>query len=161
MSSTSDFLEKPICGILVVLDIGSHQALFIRLGSDGSIHRLGTGVHDPAERDRFIGRTSPEIFERVRSKVTPQLLEWCGQLRAHPAPRGRTCVLVIGFKRADGRELMMGWKYGSHSQPPPREVREFVTASVEATLPWYEEQKERLRRRAESEGWQVIPLPQA
>ena len=79
--------QNAISGVLVMLDVGGRQALLIRLGEDGSIHRLGSGSLENPERDRYIGTTSREPFEQVRARVTPQLLDWCGQVRTHPVPR--------------------------------------------------------------------------
>src|SRR5262249_33807988 len=49
-------------GIMVTLKVGGEQSLFIMLGADGSINRVGTGAVDNAERDMFIGRTDPALF---------------------------------------------------------------------------------------------------
>lgn len=151
-----------VCGVLAMLEVGGRQVLLVRLGADGSIHRLGTGSLDTLERDRFIGTTSPEPFRQVHEKITPRLLHWCGESRSHPAPRGEVCELVIAFKQADGRELMMAWEYGSLSKWPPPEVLEFVEAAVEATRPWYEEQRKLVRlrtQRAEYEWWRSFTMP--
>lgn len=156
--------QAVITGILVLLEVGGRQELLIRLGADGSIHRMGSGALERRETDRFIGATTPRAFESLRSKITPQLLSWCGQSRAHPSPRGETCDLVIAFRRADGQETMMAWQYGWVSKWPPAEVLAFVEAAVEATNPWYEEQKGQLRartERAEYEWWRFFNLPQA
>lgn len=152
------------CSVLVVLEVGGRQALFLRIGADGGIHRLGSGSLETFERDRFIGVTTPETFRELSAKITPELLGWCGQPRSHPAPRGETCELVLAFKREDGEESMMAWRYGSCSKWPPREVLDFVDAAVEATRPWYEEQQRQLRlrlQRAEFEWWDFFKLPHA
>lgn len=159
-----DAEREAVTGLLVMLEVGGRPMLLIRLGVDGGIHRHGSGSLERVDRDRFIGTTTPETFRRVAAKITPQLLEWCGQSRAHPAPRGELCDLVIVFKRADGRESMTAWRYGTHSKWPPPEVLEFVDAAVEATCPWYEEQKKQLRlrtERAEYAWWHFFTLPQA
>jgi hypothetical protein len=156
--------ERAISGVLVMLEAGGRQVLLVRLGADGSIHRLGSGSLDRIERDRFIGTTRPEAFRKVAEKITPPLLHWCGQSRSHPALRGEPCELVVAFKRADGEEQMMAWHFGSLSKWPPPEVCEFVDAVIEATQPWYEEQKELLglrARRAEYEWWQFFTIPPA
>ncbi len=161
---TLDCETQPITGMLVMLEVGGRQALLIRLGGDGSIHRLGSGSLDRIERDRFIGTTTPEPFRDLSAKITPQLLQWCGQSRSHPAPRGEACELVVAFKQADGEEQMMAWQYGSLSKWPPPEICEFVAAAVEATEPWYEDQKKVLgqrTRRAEYEWWPFFSLPHA
>jgi hypothetical protein len=132
---------EDIHGILVMLLIGGEQSLFIMLGSDGSINRLGTGSVDNAERDMFIGKVGPELFQQLRAKVSQELLGWCGQRLVDPQPQGKICELTVGFQRADGQELTTEWRYGSESQGPPPEVCQFVVAAVEATDPWFEQQK--------------------
>jgi hypothetical protein len=135
-----------IHGILVTLLIGGEQSLFIMLGSDGSINRLGTGAVDNAERDMFIGKVGSQPFEQLRNKVSQELLGWCGRQLSDPQPQGKVCELTVGFQRADGQESMTRWRYGSESQGPPPEVCQFVVAAVEATDPWFEQQKTMSRR---------------
>lgn len=159
-----DIEEQAISGMLVMLEVGGRQALLLRLGMDGSIHRLGSGSIEKLDRDRFIGMVEPEVFRRVAAQASPALLSWCGQSRSHPAPRGERCDLVLAFKKTDGEELTMAWRYGSHSKWPPQEVLGFVEEAIRATDPWYEEQKNQLllqTRRAEYEWWQFFSLPPA
>lgn len=154
--------DQAILGILIMLEVGGRQALLLRLGADGGVHRVGTGSIETLERDRFIGAMDPEVFLGLASKISPALLSWCGQSRSHPAPRGELCELVIAFRQADGRELTMAWRYGTHSKWPPDEVLEFLDEAVRATEPWYEEQKRDLQsktRRAEYEWWPFFRLP--
>jgi hypothetical protein len=54
--------------------------------------------------------------------------------------------LTVGFQKSGGQELITEWRYGSESQGPPPEVCEFVVAAVEATDPWFEQQKAMVRR---------------
>ncbi len=135
-----------IRGVMVKLLVGDEQSLFVMLGSDGSISRVGTGSVENVERDMFIGKASPEVFQGLRAKVTPELLGWCGRQLSDPHPQGKLCELTVGFQQAGGQELLTGWRYGSQSQGPPSEVCQFVTAAVEATNPWYEQQKAMARR---------------
>ena len=55
----------------VKLLVGDEQSLFVMLGSDGSISRVGTGSVENVERDMFIGKASPEVFQGLRAKVAP------------------------------------------------------------------------------------------
>jgi hypothetical protein len=157
-----DTEEQTILGVLIMLEVAGRQALLLRLGAEGTIHRLGSGSIEKLDRDRFIGTVDPEVFRQLSSKINPALLAWCGQSRSHPAPRGELCDLVLAFKKADGQELTMAWRYGSHSKWPPDEVLGFVEEAVRATEPWYEEQKKELvkkTKRAEYEWWQFFSLP--
>src|SRR4051812_11596193 len=98
-------------GIMVTLLVGGEQSLFIMLGADGSINRVGTGAVDITERDMFIGHTDPALFRDLRAQIKPELLAWCGQSRAAPDPQGKVCELTVGFKRASGEELVIAWRY--------------------------------------------------
>jgi hypothetical protein len=130
-----------IHGMMVTLHIGGKQALFIMLGSDGSINRVGTGSVNNSEQDMFIGRTDTALFQQLRGQVTDELLGWCGRQLADPEPQGQMCELTVGFKLADGQELLTAWRYGSESQGPPPEVGQFVIAAVHATDPWFDRQR--------------------
>lgn len=145
-----------ICGVLVRLDVEGEKYLFLQLGADGSIQRLGT-----TEREILKGTASPELFEKVVRKVTPELLRWKGQSWSDPAPKGKICLLVVGFQEIDGKEVLMRWQYGSESHEPPAEILEFVISAVEATNPWLGEQKIRKRHRQaqpRKAGWHLVPL---
>lgn len=131
-------------GIMVTLLVGGEQSLFVMLGADGSISRLGTGAVDNTDRHMYVGRTDPGLFRALREQITPELLAWCGQSRADPGARGAACELTVGFQRAGGEELLTGWRYGSESMGPPPEVGQFVVAAVGATDPWYAEQQARV-----------------
>jgi hypothetical protein len=135
--ATADEFE----GVMVTLHIDGEQALFLMLAADGSINRVGSGGLDEEDYDMFIGLTDPALFRAVCDEVTPELLAWAGQSRAHPQPLGRLCVLTVGLRRASGVEVMSRWQYGSESQGPPPEIARFVTAAVGATESWFAEQK--------------------
>lgn len=134
--SDSDF-----AGITITMHVAGEQALFIMLFRDGTINRAGTGSVENAERDLFIGRTDPTLFAQLQGRIRPEILQWCGQKRSHPQPEGKICELSVGFKRADGQELMTEWRYGSESQGPPPEICQFVLSAIQATEPWFEQQK--------------------
>jgi hypothetical protein len=132
-------------GIMVTLTVGGEQSLFVMLGADGSINRVGNGAVDNTERDMFIGRTDPALFRSLRDQITPDLLAWCGQSRVDPQPQGKVCELTVGFKRVSGDELLTEWRYGSESMGPPPEVAQFVVAAVRATDPWFAQQQAMVR----------------
>jgi len=131
--------ESPFGGILVGLDIGGRQSLFIMVCSDGSINRLGTGAENNSENEMYMGKVGPELFGCLAAKITPQLLQWFGRgIAADPAPKGKLCKLKVGLKREDGKETWSYWQYGTQSLGPPPEIREFVIAAVDATDSWYQ-----------------------
>lgn len=156
--------EQAIIGVLAVLEVGGKQALLLRMGADGSVHRLGRGSVEHFDADRFIGTIDPDAFRELSAKITPELLAWCGPPREHPAPRGETCELMLAFQQADGRERATVWRFGSLSQWPPAEIFDFLAAAIDATDAWYEKQKQSLQRnvaRAEYQWWPFYSLPTA
>ena len=141
--------ESPdIAAVMVVLLVDGEQSLFILLSQDGAINRMGTGSTDQIERQLFIGKVGPDLFEQLRSQVTPGVVYFLGQRLAAPEPRGKLCELSVLFKYADGRESVSVWRYGSESQGPHPEVRSFVVNAIRVTEPWFQQQKEMVRRNA-------------
>ena len=130
-----------VSGMMVDLRISGETSLFILLGADGGITRLGAGTVDNGEHDMCIGITDAAVFQGLRQQIGPELLSWFGQQLAHPKPLGKLCDLTVGLKDADGEELAAAWRYGSESAGPPKEVSQFVIAALTATNPWYERQK--------------------
>ncbi len=137
--------EKTIKGIMVTLHIAEQQALFVMLAVDGTINRMGTGSVSNTERDLFIGRTTPDLFEGLRQRVGAELLRWIGQY-GDPSPRGKLCRLTVGFQHADGSEAMSHWQYGAESQGPPPVVGDFVIAAVRTTEAWFQQQKQMAKK---------------
>jgi hypothetical protein len=131
--------------ILVTLFEGGEQSLFILLDAEGLVNRMGNGSVDDIEREMFIGKADLDLFQQLHAKLTPEVLQWFGQQLEAPQMRGKICELTVTLKQADGRELMTAWRYGSQSQGPPPEVRDFVVAAIDATDPWFEQQKARVR----------------
>ena len=65
--------------IALELNINENTSLlFILLGADGSINRRGSGTLGNKNKDLFIGKATPAIFERVRSHVTEEMLQGLG-----------------------------------------------------------------------------------
>ena len=138
-----------VVAFTIDLDVAEKPALFILLGEDGSINRMGRGTAEDAERELFIGKTDPAIFHSVRSHLTKEMLRSLGQGYDMPTPRGASCKLVITFKFKDGSSNGMAFLYGSESNGPPQDVAEFVTTAVAQTDPWYEEFRRNALRRGQ------------
>ncbi len=138
---TPNPVQDELDGIIVRLQAGEDQCLFIMLGADGSINRLGTGDVDNTEQDLFIGRTDPALFRDLVQSITPELLNWCGQSLADPEPQGKECELTVGFRWLGGKEAFTCWRYGTESDGPPPEIQEFVGAAMRGTDPWFSKQK--------------------
>ena len=134
-----------VTGISITLKVDGDPFLFILVAGDGTTNRMGSGTFEDKNRELFIGRTEPAIFEAVRSHVTPELLRISGGFE-HKDRRGTTCELTIGFKFKDGGESGFGFRYGSESEGPPQQVRDFVTEAVRVTEPWYQDFKQRTQK---------------
>jgi len=129
-----------ISGIMVQLHINGETSLFILLGADGSITRVGTGTSE-TDRAMYIGKTDPALFQRLRQQIMPEFLGWLGKHLQEPQPRGNICELTVGLQDSDGKEWTTAFRYGSESYGPPPEVGQFVFMAVNATNPWYERQR--------------------
>ena len=135
-----------ISGFFATLLVGEEQALFIALFSDGTINRMGTGSITNLEKDLFIGKTSPDVFESLKSMISNDLHKWFNSQHSDPAPKGKICKLTLGLRQRDGKESMGIWQYGSESLSLPLEVSELVLKAIEITNPWYEERKKATKR---------------
>lgn len=94
-----------LTGILVTIKVDGIQVLYIALFADGTLHRMGTGSEDNTDKDLFIGKSLPDLFERLRDSITPDLLRRIGEY-ADPSPKGKTCELAVGFQQGNGEELV-------------------------------------------------------
>ena len=131
----------------ISLEIDKQPSLFLLLSDDGAINRMGSGTADSTERDLFIGKTDPGIFETACSQLTKEMLQNLGQGYQALEPRGASCELTITFKFKDGNSNGMAYRYGSESDGPPKDVADFVIAAVRQTDPWYEEFRRNALRR--------------
>ncbi len=127
-----------ISALSITLKVKNEIALFVLLGSDGTINRMGTGNLANAERGLFIGKTDPAVFQAVRSHVTDAMWRHLGEGFKHPDPQGDPCSLKLLFKFKDGGSSGLLYLYGSESEGPPKDVAEFVRTAVRETDPWYE-----------------------
>ncbi len=127
-----------ISALSITLEVKNEVALFVLLGNDGAINRMGTGNLVNAERGLFIGKTDPAIFQTVRSHVTDAMLRSLGGGFKHPHPQGDPCSLKLVFYFKDGASNGVLYLYGSESEGPPEDVAEFVRTAVRETEPWYE-----------------------
>ena len=142
-----------IAAILVILLVDGEHSLFIFLSEDGCINRIGNGSIDRIEREMFIGKDGSDLFKQLRAQVTAGVIHFLGQRLAAPEPKGKLCELSVIFEYADGREAESAWRYGSESQGPPRDIRQFVTEAVRLTDPWYEKQKHMTATAKKTKPW--------
>jgi hypothetical protein len=138
--------SSEIVGILVELRVDGVESLFLLLDNVGGINRMGNGSVDDVAHKMFSGRVAPELFMQLRSQITPGVVHFLGQRLQAPQPKGKLCELTVMLRYADGREATSAWRYGSESQGPHPEVRDFVVAAVQVTEPWFEQQQQMVAR---------------
>jgi hypothetical protein len=141
-----------INAILVKLDVADRQALFVLLAEDGLVNRLGTGAVNNSENDLFMGRTNDPLFAQLRAQIRPEWMEHFGSYDV-PSKAGTTCTLSVLFKAAEGNEGGVRFVYGSESQGPPGDIRQFVMEAVRLTDPWYEKQKQMAAAPKKGKAW--------
>jgi hypothetical protein len=145
--------------ISVMVDAGGAHAFSIVLSADGTIRRRRAGVEGGPDLDTVIGTAHPELFEQVRSMITPQLLQWCRPPRPRTSLCGELREIEVRLKHADGHEVLSHWQHGGgDASGPPSQVIEFAAATVEATNRWYGQEKDRQRRpRTRGRpGWHLV-----
>jgi hypothetical protein len=101
---------------------------------------MGTRSEHRLEKAMFIGKISMDAFNEVAHCSKPVIKRWIGAF-GDPTPVGKTCILRVRFQTSSDEELMSHWQYGAESQGPPPEVMQLVSSAMNATNPWYEEQK--------------------
>lgn len=142
-------MKENIAAILVYLEINSKQALAILLEADGSINRLGTGSVNNTENDLYIGKTKNNLFVNLLSKIDTRWFKHQGSYDV-PDKKGKICELTIIFLHEDSKESIWKFRYGSESQGPPDDIRQFVVEAIKLTESWYIEQKEMVGKSSES-----------
>jgi hypothetical protein len=125
-------------GLSIKLEIDGKTSLFILLGADGSINRMGTGALENTESGLFVGITDPAIFELVRGRIAERLMQRLGREYKLPNPRGAQCTLAVIFQFKDGTSNGIRYLYGSESERVPEDVAQLVLAAVHRTDPWHE-----------------------
>jgi len=136
---------REVTGVSIFWAVNERPALMMRLFADGGINRMGSGSLDNQDTELFIGITDPRLFEQLRAHITTDLLSWIGY-RRDSEPRGKACVLQIGFHLAKDRGRLIVLKYGVDSLSPPSEVSRFVIAATYVTNPWHEEFRTNARK---------------
>ena len=131
---------EQVIGVSIFWTANDHPILLMRMFADGGINRMGSGSLDNQDKELFIGVADPKHFEQLRAHITTDLLKWLGY-RKDSVPRGRACVLKIGFYLRQGRGRLIVLKYGEDSLSPPSEVSRFVSAASEITKQWHQEFK--------------------
>ena len=132
-STPTNKRRDDVSGLSIDLEINDKRSLFLLLGSDGSINRLGTGTMDNTEDGLFIGVTDPAIFQAVKAQLSTELFQFLGGTFQLKNPLGASCKLTIAFQFNDNSSNGFVFLYGAESVGPPREVADLVQAAVRHT----------------------------
>jgi hypothetical protein len=136
-----------VVAFTITLEVDEKTSLFILLGKDGCINRMGSGTAENLDGELFIGNADPSIFLAVRSHLTPGMLRSLAQGFRMPTPRGASCKLTVIFQFEDKSSLGISFFYGSESEGPPKDVAAFVTSAVTWTNALYENFRQNALRR--------------
>ncbi len=137
-------MKEKVRAVIISLEADANVALFILLGSDGTVNRMGTGAPDNIEKAMYVGHTTDRLFTQLMAQVDERLLAHGGRY-VLPNPQGTLCTLKMLFqlhKTPQGPEIIgFEFVYGADSEGPPAQVSDLIIAAVEMTDPWFEEQK--------------------
>ena len=127
-------MKEKVRAVLISLEIGKDMALFILLGSDGTVNRMGTGAKDNFEKAMFVGRSGDGLFAKFMALVDEGMLRHGGKYTL-PNPQGQLCTLKLLFqipKSWRGQDSIgFEFVYGADSEGPPAQVSDLVIAAVE------------------------------
>jgi hypothetical protein len=132
-----DIRVEDLNACIVGFEEAGQKLLMILLARDGSINRLGDGLH-PAETTLHIGTTREPLFERLLEVVEPDLLRFMGRLEL-PDREGRDCELTVTFQHEDGRGLLFQILFGSENGAIPNELRRIIERALELTDAFWRE----------------------
>lgn len=133
-------MKERITGVIVKLVVGGAPCLFVMLGADGAVHRMGTGAPGNTELDHHVGMAPEPLFKTFMGRISEELFAHAGRYRMQGAA-GARCELVVLFRRDDGGTVAFQFEYGSESEGPPEDVLDLVEAATSVTEPWWASRK--------------------
>lgn len=141
MAKTTESVKSRVDAVLLVKKSDDELSLFVLLGKDGSINRMGSGSDSDIQKDMFIGITKEPLFQNFMDSV-PEMFVEAPRATLGPAGErlGKKCQISLMFK-SGADESGLSFIYGSESQGPPSELLRVVTRAIEITEPWYQQQK--------------------
>ncbi len=133
--------REDLDGLSITLEVEEEVLLYIFLGRDGRIERLGNGepIPEDAEPPELRSGTLNEgerYFETLLDYVTDEMLARPGHYEM-PEQQGESCRLRLVFHLPGERVSGLEFEFGSESEGPPSEVNEFVHTALDLTEPWY------------------------
>jgi len=141
VSNNSGSIMAAVDAVTVSKKVDDQPSLFVLLGKDGSINRIGSGSINNTEKDMFIGVTKEPLFQRFMDSVPEKFIEAQRQTLGAPGEhRGKNCQILLTFQSGK-HESGLTFVYGSESQGPPPELSQVVARAIEVTEPWYQSEK--------------------
>lgn len=133
------FAKHLISQILITLDSGDKNALFILLDKNGTIHRKGNGNAD-ADLPLIQGRSHLGHFDAMLMTVNEAIFNHTGVIKM-PDRVGVDNSLTIIFQAGQNIDYSFRVIYGQQSEGPPQELAEILINAVKLTEGWYTEQQ--------------------
>ncbi len=156
-------MKEKIGAVAISLKIADTQALFILISAEGTVNRSGTGTINNSEHDLLIGVSQDRLFQQFMDGVDEDIFQYTGSY-TYPDPKGQLCTLTLSFQvspGADGRDSIgFMFVYGSESEGPNRRINQMVREAVRLTEPWYEQQKQMVKKAHDSPA-QAAPMLKA
>jgi hypothetical protein len=147
--------RQEVAAIEIVLLAAGKPALLLLVAGDGSIQRMGDGSIPSGDPDGYRGHTEEPLFQRLHACIRDEWLQRPGAYVAEELP-GDEIVLTIRFLRAPEDGVGIQYRYGSESDGPPAEVRDFLETALDLTDSWYADQ--RMLVLLQNEPWSRLPL---
>jgi hypothetical protein len=139
--------------VTISLYVGGAQSLFILLADDGTINRSGTGTRRNKDKTLFIKREKENFFQDLMKCVPEDWSKLKGIYKTDiPDKKGANCELQIIFKDKANKDYGFVVLYGSKSYGPAQDIYEIVVKAVEITDPWFNEQKQILKKTKQRES---------
>jgi hypothetical protein len=133
-------VKERITGVIVKLAVGGAPCLFVMLGADGAVHRMGSGAAGNTDFDHHVGTAPEPLFQAFMGRISEELFTHAGRYRM-PGAEGAPCELVVLFRRDDGGTIAFQFEYGAESAGPPEDVLDLVEAATSVTGAWWTARK--------------------
>ena len=139
--------------VTITMYVGGAQALFILLAKDGTINRLGTGILRNKDKTLFINKVNENLFQDLMKCVPEDWSELKGIYKINiPDKKGANCELKVIFNNETNKDYGFVVLYGAKSEGPAFDISELVINAVQITDPWFNKQKQLLKKRKKRES---------
>lgn len=145
------FAKHLISQILITLDSGDKNALFILLDKNGTVHRKGNGNAE-ADLPLIQGRSTLGHFDAMLMTVNEYIFSHTGVIKM-PDRVGIDNTLTIIFQAGHDIDYSFRVIYGQQSEGPPQELAEILINAVKLTEGWYHEQQSLQKEEEIKDKW--------